>query len=115
MKTLEDAVAALNRLEASVNVDIIQDFFEVLKAKVEPSAIASDAQGFIIEGAYQSGFDHIDDNADLLVVSCRKLIEFVEPRQRGRIEIKPGMDLSHLSSRELVILQQELHAEERCR
>jgi hypothetical protein len=29
--------------------------------------------------------------------------------------IRPGMDLSHLSSADLVRLQKELHAEERCR
>lgn len=111
MVTLEDAIKAA---EAG-NTDKVLAFLTALEAKIEPGKIDTDAQGFILEGATQSGFDYIDDNADLLVVSARKLIEFVEPRQSLAAHIRPGMDLHHLTMTQLSTLRQECFAEERGR
>lgn len=92
MRTLDDAITAadafatLHNLDDSYNFGVIFEFLKTLKARAEPSGIETDDQGFIIEGAYQSGFHLIDDDAELLVVSCRKLIEFVERRS------PPGVD-----------------------
>ena len=82
MVTLEDAVDALNRLQASPDVDIIQNFFEPLKAKIAPVSIPTDEEGFILEGAMQKGFDLIDDDATLYVVGAQALIDYTK-RQRG--------------------------------
>lgn len=82
MTSLEDAVDALNRLEASPDVDIIQNFFESLRAKLAPVSIPTDEEGFILEGAMQHGFDLIDDDATLLVVGAQALIDYTK-RQRG--------------------------------
>lgn len=82
MTSLEDAVDALNRLEASPDVDIIQNFFESLRAKLTPVSIPTDEEGFILEGAMQHGFDLIDDDATLYVVGAQALIDYTK-RQRG--------------------------------
>lgn len=87
MKTLNDAIDALDRIEAvhklddSFNFAVIYEFLRGLQAKEEPAAIADDAEGFILEHAATLGFDYIDDDAELLVVSARKLIDFVKIRQ----------------------------------
>lgn len=82
MITVEDAIEALGELPASPATDRLQDFFAALVAKVEPVEIPTDEEGFIIEGALQHGFDHIDDDATLLVVSAQALINYTK-RQRG--------------------------------
>jgi hypothetical protein len=88
--TIEDALAACDSTFASLTTDgrcsddharrlgIIRDVLTRLVAKAEPEGrIESDEQGYIIEGAYQSGFDSIDDNGDLLVVHANDLIRYV--------------------------------------
>lgn len=82
MTSLEDAIEALGRLQASPDVDIIQNFFETLKAKLAPVDIPTDEDGFILEGAMQKGFDLIDDDATLYVVGAQALIDYTK-RQRG--------------------------------
>ena len=82
MTSLEDAIEALGHLQASPDVDIIQNFFEMLKAKLAPVDIPTDEEGFILEGAMQKGFDLIDDDATLYVVGAQALIDYTK-RQRG--------------------------------
>jgi hypothetical protein len=82
--SLEDALDAVDRVEAihnlddSFNLTTIKTFLNSLKSKQEPLVIASDYDGFILEGAMQRGFEFINDDADLYVVSGAKLIEFVK-------------------------------------
>lgn len=93
MKTLEDAIAALDRLEPQRgsaefdNLKTVSAFLNMLRAKLESCGAITDAQGFIIEAAMQSGFDILDDDADLLAVSCRKLVEFVERMQAEPVDL----------------------------
>lgn len=76
--TLEDAIEALKTLPASPAVDRIQDFFEMLGKKVTPVVITSDYEGFILDGAGQQGFDHIDDDASLYIVGANDLIAYAK-------------------------------------
>lgn len=83
MVTLEDAVDALALLElqapeGSAPAAKLREFLDGLKAKVAPVSIPTDAEGFIIEGALQHGFDHIDDDATLLVVGAQALIDYTK-------------------------------------
>lgn len=87
--TVEDALA-------EVRVVLIEDcgtrgFLERLAAMVEPLVIPTDGDGHILEAAYQLGFDTIDDDASLFVVSGTKLIEFVK-RMRGPGGVRIGAD-----------------------
>lgn len=78
--TLEDALHAAQQLRSNhptVGSKVILDFLTRLADKAAPeSVIASDQEGYVIEGAYQRGFDHIDDNAGLLVVHANDLIKY---------------------------------------
>lgn len=87
MTTLNDAIDALDRLnfhydlKHSPNAAKIREFLTGLKAKAEPLHLPTDREGFILEGAGQHGFDHIDDDAEILVVSCQKLVQFITMRE----------------------------------
>ncbi len=78
--TLDDAITALDRLRTDCrtgrNLDeaTIGSFLEQLKFLATETVCASDADGFVIEGALQNGFEPLDDNADLYVCSCNSLI-----------------------------------------
>lgn len=90
--TLDDAIAACEGLfsdqgvqgDSHTHTETISNFLQALKAKAEPLIIPSDAEGFMLECADQNGFDHIDDNVELMVVSSAKLIEFVKLQRTPR-------------------------------
>lgn len=80
--TVDDALRALLRqTEGTTGNDdlwIVRQFLTHLTDKAEPESIfVSDGQGYILESAYQNGFEPIDDNADLLVVHQNDLIKYV--------------------------------------
>lgn len=86
--TINDALRALQRHvgDAGTN-DELETVFGFLNFLVKmgesESIFVSDNQGHIIEGAYQSGFETIDDNADLLVVHQNDLVKFVEANRQA--------------------------------
>lgn len=82
--TVDDALRALNQhtvfnsIPFGGNLDIVRAFLERLTEMSEPECLlASDIEGFIIDGAFQKGFEFIDNNADLLVVHKSDLIKYV--------------------------------------
>lgn len=89
--TANDALRALNRFishdiamvdrKSPVNentLGVVKAFLERLAKMGEPeAAIDTDEQGYIIEGAWQRGFEGIDDNGDLLIVHVNDLIKYV--------------------------------------
>lgn len=80
--TVDDALRALHHYvgdsPANDNLEIVFGFLNRLaKMALPEGVIASDTEGYIIEGAMQKGFDFIDDNAELLVVHANDLIKFV--------------------------------------
>lgn len=85
--TIEDALHAAQRLRdnnPTVGSKIILDFLNRLdKLSLPDMVIASDAEGYIIDGAYQNGFDHIDDDGDLFVVHGNDLIKYVMAHREG--------------------------------
>lgn len=101
MTTLEDALHAVRTMReqcSSVGSKIILDFLEQLERQAAPeSVIDTDADGYIVEGAYQNGFDFIDDNAGLLVVHQNDLIKYVWAQRvarwvsPARCEMQPGL------------------------
>ncbi len=80
--TLEDAIAALHRIEVpptqAAAHGIINEFLTRLASFQEESVYETDRDAYIVEGACQKGFDFIDDDGDLLIVSTNKLQAFVK-------------------------------------
>lgn len=82
--TLDDARDAADRVEFhfnaddSVNMKLLHEFLDAMKAcKVPITPGRPERDFYVIEGAIQSGFEFIDDDAELLVVSAEKLMAFV--------------------------------------
>lgn len=79
--TLEDALHAAQQMRAasaSVGTKLVVDFLEPLSKMTKPSVIGTDRDGFIVEGAFQNGFEMIDDDGSLLVVHQNDLIAYVK-------------------------------------
>lgn len=83
--TVEDAV------EHCTGTGVTMDFLLSLAGKIEPLVIPTDGDGYILEAAYQLGFDTVDDDGALFIVSGTKLIEFVK-RMRGPGGVRIGAD-----------------------
>lgn len=92
--TVDDALRALDLIEKYdfrvVGAEIpnalapIRQFLTRLVKMGEPEGvITSDTEGYIIEGAFQRGFEMIDDNGDLLVVHANDLIKYVTELRAG--------------------------------
>jgi hypothetical protein len=89
MSTVNDALDACYKLKQIIafdsgNLKKIEEFLTPLEKLATPTVLASDYDGYIIEGATQHGFEAIDDNGDLFVVSGDDLIKFVK-LQRGPV------------------------------
>lgn len=108
MITLDDAIIACEKLLSEQGVrgvyhDNISTFLSTLKAKAEPLFIKDDATGFILEAAMQKGFDTIDDDIELYVVSGAKLIEFVQLVQAHPVRMVlfcPACGVQHIDAAE---------------
>lgn len=79
--TVEDALGALDSASNSglAFVGRVLDALVCMSKRADPGA--DDVVGRIVEGAYQSGFQLLDNNAGLLVVSEADLVSFVAARQ----------------------------------
>lgn len=82
VRTIEEAIAALiPATRENPALAPALEFLRDLEKIVEPAVVGSDYDGFILEGAMQHGFVHIDDNAELFAVSANNLIKFIKLRE----------------------------------
>lgn len=84
--SVEDALKRLENYKETENVDDlaqVEDFLNSLEVRTHTKmCIATDQEGYIIEGAMQRGFDMIDDDGGLFVVHGNDLIKFVADHRR---------------------------------
>lgn len=82
--TLRDTSGGLGLVKPDSALGIVLNFLRDLEDKAEPEGVvASDTEGYIIEGALQRGFDMIADNGNLLVVHKNDLIKYVLEQRKG--------------------------------
>ena len=99
--SVEDAQRAFGMIEANVLHDFAPkpDQFSIVRSFVDGLALLgeadqvvnSDEEGYILEGAGQSGFEMVDDNGNLFVVHTNDLIKYVQAQREAAIQFATSL------------------------